>query len=98
MSVRPSPRSFFVSLRPLTLNEKETNEERLCNYERYRVLVHNEATGGKTNGGKSSWKRRFLVLILVSEEQCLRDIENDEKFGALRDEHHPAVREAKKKK
>ncbi|CAF0958562.1 unnamed protein product [Adineta ricciae] len=60
------------------LTETEQNEERLCNYERYRVLIHNESTS-------------------VSEEQCLRDIENDEKFGALRDEH-PASREAKKKK
>jgi len=28
----------------------------------------------------------------------LRDIEADEKFGAIRDVHHPAVKEAKKKK
>ncbi|CAF1311337.1 unnamed protein product [Adineta steineri] len=62
-----------------TMSEAEQNDERLCNYERYRVLIHNESTG-------------------VSEEQCLRDIEFDEKFGALRDDHHPAAREAKKKK
>lgn len=37
-------------------------------------------------------------VISVSEEQCLRDIEFDEKFGAFRDDHHPASREAKKKK
>jgi hypothetical protein len=39
-------------------------------------------------------------FVSVSEEQCLRDIEFDEKFGALRDDHHhhAASREAKKKK
>jgi len=40
----------------------------------------------------------YLINLLVNEEQCLRDIEFDEKFGALRDDHHPASREAKKKK
>lgn len=40
----------------------------------------------------------FFSFYLVSEEQCLRDIEFDEKFGALRDDHHPASKEAKKKK
>ena len=44
---------------------------------------------------KISFVRTFF---LVSEEQCLRDIERDEKFGALRDDHHSASREAKKKK
>ena len=39
-----------------------------------------------------------LLILLVTEEQCLRDIEIDEKFGAIRDEHHPATKEAKKKK
>ncbi|CAF3854543.1 unnamed protein product [Rotaria magnacalcarata] len=62
-----------------SLSEIEQNEERVCNYERYRVLIHNESNS-------------------VSEEQCLRDIEFDEKFGALRDDHHPASKEAKKKK
>lgn len=76
------------------LNEKESNEELLCNYERYRVLIHNEATGGEFE--KRPLKNEFSFL--VNEEQCLRDIENDEKFGALKDEHHPAIREAKKKK
>lgn len=40
----------------------------------------------------------FNEFILVNEEQCLRDIEFDEKFGAFRDDHHTASREAKKKK
>ena len=36
----------FIPNRSLT--ETEQNEERLCNYERYRVLIHNESTGGKS--------------------------------------------------
>lgn len=76
------------------MTEKDLNEELLCNYERYRVLIHNEATGGEFD--KRQLEKRFSFL--VNEEQCLRDIENDEKFGALKDEHHPAIREAKKKK
>lgn len=46
---------------------------------------------------EKDFSSRFDVRISVSEEQCLRDIEIDEKFGA-RDESHPAIKEAKKKK
>ena len=37
--------SSFVHNR--SLSEVEQNEQRLCNYERYRVLILNESTGGK---------------------------------------------------
>lgn len=83
-----------------SFTEAEENEERVCNYERYRVVIHNEATGGEITEEKYSRSYLPFGLILVSEEQCLRDIDSDERFGALRDDHHhhPASKEAKKKK
>lgn len=94
--------SSFFHLRSLT--EAEQKEERLCNYERYRVLIHNQATGGNRVTSKMHVDHEdvsfffFSLKFLVSEEQCLRDIEVDEKFGGSRDEHHSGSREAKKKK
>ncbi len=39
--------TIFLFIHHRSLSETELNDERLCNYERYRVLIHNESTGGK---------------------------------------------------
>lgn len=40
----------------------EQNEERVCNYERYRVLIHNEANGGKN---KNRLMKNDLRLFII---------------------------------
>jgi arginine/serine-rich splicing factor 16 len=45
----------------------EIDEERMCNYERYKTLIQNEAAD-------------------ISEEQCLKEIEIEEKYGPISDE------------
>ena len=43
------------------------DEERMCNYERYKTLIQNEAAD-------------------ISEEQCVKEIEIEEKKGQISDE------------
>lgn len=50
-----------------TVQSNEIDEERMCNYERYKTLIQNEAAD-------------------ISEEQCLKEIEIEEKYGPLASE------------
>ena len=52
---------------PSSVLSNEIDEERMCNYERYKTLIQNEAAD-------------------VSEEQCLKEIEIEEKYGPISDE------------